>query len=115
MFSRVILFILQALLVLTHTTSGSLTTINGTLVEIVDNCTPGDDSTCPTGKCCVKKGLGYLPEYTGPKPTYQIACKPFRQQGEFCYHRNVSTILHEVCPCAPTLNCESHGIFGQCH
>ncbi|XP_045157017.2 uncharacterized protein LOC123523399 [Mercenaria mercenaria] len=97
-----------------HVVCGNLVTIDGELIRIVDKCTPGDDSTCPSGKCCVKEGLAYIPEYTGPKPAYQIACKPYRQQGEFCYHSHVHTNTHEVCPCAPSLNCTSHGIFGHC-
>ncbi|KAL4234474.1 hypothetical protein ACF0H5_006120 [Mactra antiquata] len=94
--------------------SSELQTIHGVLIDVVDNCTPGDDSSCSEGHCCVKEGLAYIPEYTGPRPVYRIACNPYRQHGEFCYHQHVTTNTYEVCPCAPTLNCTSNGIFGHC-
>ncbi|KAH3784813.1 venom protein 164-like [Dreissena polymorpha] len=74
-------------------------------------CSPGDDSTCPAGHCCVRESLVYIPEYTGPRPPFQISCRPFRQRGEFCYHSTTD----EMCPCDVGLTCATNGgFFGHC-
>ena len=161
-------------------------------VLVEDDCTPGDDSTCPDGFCCVKEvsktafdfihtffpletvltklvlsfvrsfvrsfihkkpiahtfqyniwptlrtiklstvghffnctsnqtfvyrfslqGIAYIPEATGPKPSYRIACLEYRQLDEFCYAKNNT----DLCPCAPSLTCNptsTGGAFGHC-
>ncbi|KAH3796110.1 uncharacterized protein LOC127838022 isoform X2 [Dreissena polymorpha] len=76
-----------------------------------DVCTPGDDSTCPVGQCCVKEGLVYLDTHEGPRPPFQISCKPFQQRGEWCYPEPDFT---GMCPCASGLTCGNVQILGRC-
>ncbi|KAH3784814.1 hypothetical protein DPMN_162885 [Dreissena polymorpha] len=75
-------------------------------------CIPGNDTTCPTGHCCLKHSpSAYTPLYPGLKPSFEISCVPFRQRGEFCYpFQN-----REICLCDSSLICATNGgWYGHC-
>ncbi|KAH3703101.1 hypothetical protein DPMN_078130 [Dreissena polymorpha] len=74
-----------------------------------DVCTPGDDSTCPVGQCCLKEIMVYIGWDTGPP--FRISCKPFPQRGESCYPEPYKG---GFCPCAPGLTCGNVRILGHC-
>ncbi|XP_046333581.1 uncharacterized protein [Haliotis cracherodii] len=92
---------------------GTLKTIKGQLVNVVDNCDPADPNSCGAGKCCVKEGMAYIPEATGPKPAYVIRCQALGTAGRMCF---LSMNSHETCPCASGLTCKAGvlGFFGHC-
>ncbi|XP_041355030.1 uncharacterized protein LOC121372655 [Gigantopelta aegis] len=92
--------------------SGKLSLRDGVLVDIIDDCDPHDPNSCGSDKCCVKDGIMYIPEATGPRPAYRIECRPLTTVGRLCYLRHST----EMCPCGAGLTCKaSSSFFGHCH
>ncbi|XP_014780076.1 uncharacterized protein LOC106876164 isoform X1 [Octopus bimaculoides] len=92
--------------------SGEIKEINGLMVDVQDNCDPGNKDSCSPGYCCVKEVIAYRPQYKGQKAAYKQACRRMRREGEFCMPEDA---LH-ICPCNKGFECQAEDEmdYGHC-